>query len=80
MMYAEIEDKNSDTMTLKLFNKEFKVYGHLFKPDAHVSITAKAQEWNGRLELILQVALKPTSPEGEQPVEAVVGAWEDDEF
>jgi DNA polymerase-3 subunit alpha len=80
MMHVEVEDKLGAVMALKLFNAQFKQYGYLFKPDAHVSITAKASEWNGKLDLILQVALKPTPPEGEQPVEAIVGAWEDNEF
>ena len=79
MMYVTVEDRLGDTMTLKLFNKQFKEYGHLFRKGEHVSITAKVQEWNGRTELILNVALKPTPPSGQQQ-EAIVGAWEDDEF
>lgn len=77
MMYVEIEDKLGATMSLKLFHTQWKSYKDLFKANAHVSITAKAQEWNGKLELILQVALQPTSPE---PVGAIVGAWEDPDF
>lgn len=79
MLYVTVEDRLGDTMTLKLFNKQFKEYGHLFRKGEHVSITAKVQEWNGRTELILNVALKPTPPSGQQQ-EAIVGAWEDDEF
>lgn len=80
MLYVDIEDKLGSAMTLKLFNAQFKEYGYLFKSGAHVSITAKCQEWNGKQELILQVALQPTPPKDEQPVGAIVGAWEDDEF
>jgi DNA polymerase-3 subunit alpha len=78
MLYVDVEDRLGDTMTLKVFNKQYQEYGHLFKKGEHVSITANVQEWKGRTELILQVALKPTPPTGEQ--EAIVGAWEDDEF
>jgi DNA polymerase-3 subunit alpha len=62
MLHVEIEDKHGAVMALKLFNAQYKEYGHLFKPDAHVSITAKGNEWNGQLNLILTAALKPTEP------------------
>ena len=78
MLYVEVEDRLGAIMTLKLFNRQYKQYGHLFKVNEHLSIHAKCQEWKGELQLILETALKPTPPEGEQ--KPVVMAWEDDEF
>lgn len=74
MLYVDIEDKLGAVTVLKVFNKQYVTYGYLFSIGSHVSIKATAQEWKGKTELILEVALQPTEPTAVEPIE-VVGAW-----
>lgn len=77
MLYVDIEDKLGAVTTLKVFNKQYLTCGYLFVNGAHVSIKATAQEWKGKTELILEVALQPTEPTAMEPIEA---AWECPDF